>query len=262
MAIEVFSRYEKKYLLNKATYENLLNRLKEKMYDDPNSKDEFYTICNLYYDTPTNELIRKSIEKPVYKEKLRLRSYGVPGLEEKVYLELKKKYKGVVYKRRIVLPLQDAYTFLENKEIPQNKGINSQIAREVQYFLEMYPLEPKVYLSYERKALFAKEEKELRITFDKNIITRRNDLKLEKGNLGEKLLREGYVLMEIKAPMAMPLWLCDIISELKIYPVSFSKYGNEYKKKIIQEGELECLNQYLQLERILSYPSRQQSLVS
>lgn len=263
MAIEVFSRYEKKYMISKEVYKKFLNRLGDRVENDPNSKGEdFYSICNIYYDTLTDELIRKSIEKPVYKEKLRLRSYGTPEMDEKVFLEIKKKYKGVVNKRRVVLSLENAYRFIEEKRIPDEINVNMQIAREIEYFLKMHEVQPKLYLSYSRKALFGVEDKELRITFDKNIKTRRNNLGLEKGDDGKFLIDENYMLMEIKAPLALPVWLCDLISELKIYPVSFSKYGTEYKNKIIKEGEKICLTQYSQAVPTQNCPLQQPSLVS
>lgn len=263
MAIEVFSRYEKKYVISTEVYYKLLKKLGDLVVNDPNSKGEdFYEICNLYYDTPTDELIRKSIEKPVYKEKLRLRSYGTPGMKDKVFLEIKKKYKGVVNKRRVVLSLEGAYDFIESKKMPEYEKINPQIAKEIEYFLNFHEVEPKLYLSYFRKALFGVEDKELRITFDKNIITRRYDLNLEEGSKGELLLEEGLMLMEIKASLSIPVWFCDIMSDLKIYPKSFSKYGTEYKNKIIKEGEETCLNQYWQHQQIQQFQLVQPSLVS
>ena len=144
----------------------------------------------------------------------------------------------------------------------ENEKINLQIAKELEYFLNFHEVEPKLYLSYSRKALFGVEDKELRITFDKNIKSRRDDLMLEDGNKGEFLLEEGLILMEIKAPLSIPVWLCDIMSDLKIYPKSFSKYGTEYKNKIIKEGEETCLNQYWQHQQMRQFQLVQPSLVS
>ena len=263
MAVEVFKRYEKKYLLSKSVYYKLLERIENKLVSDVHSEGEdFYEICNLYYDTLTNELIRKSIEKPVYKEKLRLRSYGAPGEKDKVFLEIKKKYKGVVYKRRVLLSLQEAYDFVKNKKAPENEKINRQIAKEIEYFLYQHNVEPVLYLSYKRKALYGIEDKDLRITFDKEITTRRYDLCLAKGSYGESLIDDDLMLMEIKAPGSVPLWLCDSLAEFNILPISFSKYGTEYKNKIIKEGDEKCLSQYSPAVQMLNCQLGQQSLVS
>lgn len=255
MAIEVFNRYEKKYILDDCTYEKLLRRIEEYMEpDEYNKSHEFYSISNIYYDTPTDELIRNSLAKPVYKEKLRLRAYGVPGANDKVFLEIKKKYDGLVNKRRINLELMEAYDYLNKKIRPdENKEyINSQVLKEIDYFTQCYRLEPKVYIAYDRKAYFARDDHEFRLTFDSNIRTRRYDLGLEMGDYGNKLMEEGKWLMEVKISDAIPLWFTRILSELKIYQATFSKYGTEYKKNLEKnyEGEIICLNQYLQQHRM------------
>jgi len=236
MAIEVFNRYERKYRINDATYHKLRERLSEYMEADAHSRDgEFYTICNIYYDTPDNELIRRSIEKPVYKEKLRLRSYGVAAPEDKVFLEIKKKYKRLVNKRRTKLKLAEAYQFVKTGEIPVHQSyMNAQVLRELQYMLQRMDMElrPALFLSYDRVAMFARDDKDFRVTFDRNITTRRYDLGLHYGIYGDKLLPEDEWIMEVKINQAMPLWMTKILSEFKIYPVSFSKYGTEYKNYI------------------------------
>lgn len=257
MAIEVFNRCEKKYMLNSEQYEKLIQAIQPYMVVDAyNQKKEFYEISNIYYDTPDDRLIRASIEKPVYKEKLRLRSYGTPDLQDHVFVEIKKKYKGIVNKRRTVMPLEEAYGYLNEGKNPDwdNPQMNRQVFREIDYFCKMYHLIPKVYLSYQRRAYFEKNDGDFRVTFDKEITTRRTDLKLEHGSYGKKLLPEGIYLMEIKINRAVPLWFTRILSELKIYPVSFSKYGTEYKNYITEnyrksEGEILCLNQYLQVQQ-------------
>ena len=154
MAIEVFKRTEKKYMLNQQTYEKVIGEVERHMISDKFSADgAMYNIGNIYYDTPTDELIRRSIEKPVYKEKLRLRSYGVPKMQDIVFLEIKKKYKGVVYKRRTRLRLQEVYDLMhEEKEPEDSEYVNRQVLSEIQYFMKMYDLSPKVYISYDRRA--------------------------------------------------------------------------------------------------------------
>ncbi|MNH99609.1 VTC domain protein [compost metagenome] len=240
MAIEVFNRYENKYLLDHAAYLKLYNDLLEYMEpDDYNKQHEFYSITNLYYDTAHDSLIRSSLAKPKYKEKLRLRAYGVPDQDTKVYLEIKKKVFGLVNKRRTSLKLQEAYDFVATGVEPEYREyMNKQVIEEIKYFLSRYDLMPKVYLSYERKALFCKNNRDLRITFDTNIRSRRYDLKLEHGTHGEYLMPQGQWLMEVKAEKTIPVWLAKMLSEHKMYRTSFSKYGNEYKK-MLKDSKIE-----------------------
>ncbi|TNJ64217.1 polyphosphate polymerase domain-containing protein [Paenibacillus hemerocallicola] len=232
MAIEVFNRYENKYLLDHAAFHPFYNRLLEYMeLDEYNKEHAFYSISNIYFDTKDDALVRKSISKPKYKEKLRLRAYGVPKGDAKVYLELKKKVFGLVNKRRTALRLEEAYDFVRTGVEPEQKDyMNKQVLHEIHYFLQRYELEPKVYLAYDRKAMFCIDNRDLRITFDTNIRSRRYDLKLENGDHGEALLAPGRWLMEVKAGKTIPLWLSRMLSEHRLFRTSFSKYGNEYKK--------------------------------
>jgi hypothetical protein len=252
MAIEVFSRYEKKYLLTEETYHWLLERIGEYMEPDKFNRDgKLYNIANIYYDTPSDALIRASIEKPVYKEKLRLRSYGVPAMNDKVFLEIKKKYKGLVNKRRTTLKLYEAYDLIQHGIDPGDQPyINRQVLEEIKYFLKVYKLSPKVYLTYDRQAFFSKTDRDFRITFDTNIRTRREQVGLELGNQGELLIDNAFWLMEVKSSEAVPLWFTRLLTEKEIYATSFSKYGTEYKKTIQNtdsrlKGEIVCSRQYL-----------------
>lgn len=221
----VFNRYEKKYLLPESIYRLLRERLRERM-----SVDQYglSTICNIYYDTEDDLLIRRSIEHLRYKEKLRLRSYGVPGKDSRVFLEIKKKYEHIVNKRRIELPLSTAYAYL-------NLGIRPdaecQILREIDFFLRRYRLRPRLFLAYDRLALYGKEDPEFRLTFDARIRSRRVNVELERGDFGTPLLPDKWYLMESKIQNAAPKWFSEILAELKIYSSSFSKYGNIYKKE-------------------------------
>ncbi len=244
MAIEVFSRYEKKYLIDERTYKFIVDRLDEYMEADKYSRDGgFYNIANIYYDTSDDAIIRASIDKPIYKEKLRLRSYGVPGLDDKVFLEIKKKYKGLVNKRRTKLRLREAYDLTLNGIAPQDSNyINKQVLSEIQWFLKRYDLEPKVYITYDRRAYFAKGDSDFRVTFDTNMRTRRTDVGLENGNHGELLVGNELWLMEVKSFMAVPLWFTKILSEAGVQPTSFSKYGTEYKKYLIEKHGLKGEN--------------------
>lgn len=225
----IFERVEKKYLLSGKEYELLRERLIPHM-----EMDEYglHTICNIYFDTESYELARTSIEKPVYKEKLRLRSYGIPDDTSKVFLEIKKKYKGIVYKRRVSMTLEEVRRYLNHGIRP---ATDNQILREIDYFIKFYHPVPKVYLAYDRIAMFGTENPDIRITFDQNIRSRMTELDLAKGDHGKYLLDKGNILMEIKVPGAYPLWLADILSDLRIYPSSFSKYGNVYKNQLLEE---------------------------
>jgi len=264
MAIEVFSRYEKKYLLTEETYLWLLEHISENMKLDKFNQDgKLYNIANIYYDTENDALIRASIEKPIYKEKLRLRSYGVPEMNDKVFLEIKKKYKGLVNKRRTTLRLFEAYNIVEQGTDPGSQPyINRQVLEEIKYFLKIYDLKPKVYLTYDRQAFFSKDNQDFRVTFDTNIRSRRIDVGLEKGNQGELLIDNMFWLMEIKSSEAIPLWFTKLLSEKALFPTSFSKYGTEYKKTIQkinageEKGEIKCSRQYLK-QQIQHQPQMQ-----
>lgn len=234
MAIEVFNRYEHKYLMDKATYKKVLAIMDIHMTLDKHNKDHKpYTIANVYYDTPDDYLIRKSLSKPLYKEKLRLRSYGVPNSDTKVFLEIKKKYNGLVNKRRSVLKLAEAQELLKTGEVTEVKNyMNGQVLNEIEYFLSHYNLLPKVYLAYDRVAYFEQGNPDLRISFDMNIRSRRYNVALEKGDYGEALLDGNTYLMEIKTSLSKPLWLTNMLTELGIKRQSFSKYGTEFKNTI------------------------------
>jgi hypothetical protein len=226
-----FERIETKYLMHRTQYEALWKRLDAYMQVDAYGLS---TIENIYYDTPGYDLIRTSLDKPVYKEKLRLRSYGIPEDGTPVFLEIKKKYKDVVYKRRVSMPLKKSSNYLTHGIKPDDMN---QIGQEIDYFISFYRPEPKMFIAYDRIATFGREDAGLRITFDFRIRSREDDLDLSHGDRGELLLDDDMVLMEIKIGGAYPLWLADILNEMKIYPASFSKYGNCYKKKLAAEAE-------------------------
>ncbi len=239
MAIEVFNRHENKYLIDDGKLLKIQSRISDYMeLDAYNQKKETYTITNLYYDTADNYLIRTSLRKPKYKEKLRLRGYGVLGLDDKVYLEIKKKVAGLVNKRRSTLRLNEAYQFLQTGVVPEAKAYqNRQVLREIEYILKTYELKPMLYLAYDRRAYFDRHDRSLRISFDTNIRTRRYDLRLEAGDYGQLLLPAGQWLMEIKAGQSMPIWLVRLLSENEVYPASFSKYGTEYKQTLQEQSQ-------------------------
>lgn len=229
MDINVFKRVEKKYLLSEDLYQKLFEKINNYITVDTY---DFSTICNIYFDTDDYLLVNRSIEKPIYKEKVRLRSYGVPKKNSKVFLEIKKKYKGVVGKRRVSAPLKEFYTYFDIGKYP---NVDTQIMNEINYCFKFYNLKPKVFLAYDRYSYKGKDDSNFRITFDKNIRSRTDNLYLEKGDNGMLLLDKNCYIMEVKTLGAYPLWFAQILSELNIYPTSFSKYGNVYKKQIFKK---------------------------
>ncbi len=234
----VFERTEKKYVITISQMNELLKRLDGKIRDD-----EFgcSTVRSLYFDTDDFRLARTSIDKPLYKEKLRLRSYNTPEDDSTVFLELKKKYKGVVYKRREKLTYKDAIEYIYNHKKP----MDTQILREIDWVMNFYPdLIPRMFIFYDRNAYYGADDSNLRITFDRNLRYRTTDLDLKSDIYGKYITSSELCIMEIKALGAMPLWLSDALSELKIYPSSFSKYGTAYKiinqEENQQNGGINC----------------------
>lgn len=248
-ANKVIHRIEKKYLLDDKQYRAFSELAAEHL-----KQDEYglHTICSLYHDTDQFDLIRKSIEKPKYKEKLRVRSYGIPGPEDLVYIEIKKKVKGLGNKRRISMPLMEAEKFLQNVD-----GTNKpdQITKEICYFVKYHHTKPQVLIAYDRRAYFDKDDKNIRVTVDENIRSRNYDLYLGAGDHGTLLLPEGQHLMEVKVPSAMPSWMISAMSELKIYPASFSKYGNVYKS-MVQGGKINDIFEYTGQRRSIDVSQR------
>lgn len=220
---KVFERYEKKYLITVGQKEALLGRIASQIVPDVYPT---YTISNIYYDTDDYRLIRNSLEGPAYKEKLRMRSYGRVSANDTVFVELKKKYRGVVYKRRTDMPYAAACDFLRTGLVPDPQ---TQIRREIGYFLTQTYVTPKAAISYDREAFCGIRDPELRITFDTNIHFDDKVFSLECLPGGPDILSPGTCLMEIKFLGVLPFRLAHTLSEYGIYPQSFSKYGYCYK---------------------------------
>lgn len=229
-AITVFERTEKKYLISTDQKNLLLNLIDDKICSD---KYGVSTVCSLYFDTDDFRLIRNSIDKPLYKEKLRLRCYSTPTSDSTVFLELKKKYKGIVYKRRETM----TYTQAKQYFAEHIKPTDSQIMKEIDWTMNFYKtLKPRMFIGFDRLAFVGKEDSHLRITFDENLRYRTENLDLSLGSYGKNIINKNLCIMEIKALNSMPLWLSNALSDLKIYPSSFSKYGTAYK--IISENNI------------------------
>ena len=249
MSNEVFNRYEKKYLIDDNTYQRITDVL------NAHAMPDTYQIRNIYLDTEDDLLIRKSISKPSYKEKVRLRAYGAPNLDDSVYFEIKKKVGGLVNKRRTKMKLSEAYRFIEKQGLDEVKAYhNPQVVEEITYLLKKYDLRASTVITYDRIA-YAMED--LRVTFDTNIRTRLSDLKLEMDDYGRQLNEQGTWLMEVKTRFSLPLWFAGLLSENKQYPIGYSKYGyafltrNEYEKAVKSKGETtKCLNRYLRQQTV------------
>jgi len=233
MAISTFQRREVKFMLSKEQFEGLLPIVHRYMNPDQYCVDgKEYGIYNIYYDTPDNYLIRTSIAKPYYKEKLRLRSYYSPASPDaSVFLEVKKKIGGIVTKRRVAMTLQEAEAYIQTRVKPYyERFIDRQVMKEMDVFLNSYDsIAPKQYISYQRAAFFGKDDPDFRLTFDREITERRHDLTLAKPSYGSRIILPDQRLMEIKVPGSIPLWMSQALSDLAIRRISFSKYGTAYK---------------------------------
>jgi hypothetical protein len=225
-AICIFKRIEKKYLLSEAQYAALFQRIGAHLRPDEYGRS---TVLSLYLDTPDRRIIRSSIEAVDYKEKLRLRSYGTARADSAVFLELKKKYGGVVYKRRAAMTLGEAERYLRTGIKP----FDSQIMAEIDWAMRLYGRPGAAMLiACEREAWFDEAHPDLRLTFDRNIRCRENELRLDRGSAGTGLLPGDTVLLEIKTAGAMPLWLADALDAEGILPGSFSKYAEAYLRTL------------------------------
>lgn len=226
----VFKRYELKYMLTAEQKNYLQNEMQKYMKADSHGKS---TILSLYLDTPDYLLIRRSMDHPMYKEKIRLRSYGVAQSDTECFIELKKKYDSVVYKRRADLKQEDLQKYIVGDFIPND----TQIMREIVYSMKRYSnIAPSILLSYEREAFYSKTDHDFRMTFDENILWRAKDLSLTSPIYGEPILKDGQVLLEVKTAGAIPLWLVAIFRELGIQKTSFSKYATAYRTMIQAQG--------------------------
>ena len=232
MAQNTFERLEKKVLINNDLVPDFIRDISDYMEPDVFNKDgEPYMVCNIYFDNDNNDVIRRSVMKPPFKEKLRMRSYGVPDETSTVFIELKRKLYVVGTKRRARITLAQAYRYLNEGIHPENLSyIDSQVLKEIDYFRELNHVYPKVYISYLRNAFYGKEDSSFRVTVDKDIVTRRHDLRLESGRYGELLLPDGKTLLEIKFAGARPLWFSRIMDKYGIIFGTYSKYGSEFQK--------------------------------
>lgn len=228
---EFFRRIEMKYIITREQYLMLKKLIENKMIEDEHGKS---TIYNIYLDTDQFDLIRHSITKPIYKDKVRLRSYNIPTNDSTVYLEIKRKYAGVVSKRRVELKLNEFYEYMNDKN---SFAEGNQVKKELLYYFKFYDLKQAMFVSYYRRAYYGKDNRDFRITFDSNILARDYDLCIEKGNYGTNILEANNYIMEVKTLGAMPVWLVKILAMLKICPCGFSKYGEAYQRLILNKND-------------------------
>ena len=230
--IVVMKRYEMKYIMSPEQTAYFKESVKDYMKID---KFGLTSIASLYYDTPNYRLIRTSVEKPAFKEKIRLRSYGIATDDSPVFLELKRKAYGIVYKRRVqsTIPLVKKFFDCEG-----DICAGGQINREITTFRDYYQtLVPACMIIYDRIAYF-QPDGDLRLTIDHNPRYRYEDLDLRVSMDGNSLLKDGYTILEVKVQQAVPLWLSHILTKGKIYKGSFSKYGEAYRQQLLRTRNL------------------------
>ena len=235
-----FKRHEMKFLLNEEQFNLISEKIQPFMTADSYGID---TILNIYLDNENNDVVRTSLGKPAYKEKLRLRGYGTVSDNSEAFLEIKKKFRGIVYKRRLELPYKQLHEYITNGVPPQISEQNRQVFEEIDYFIGRLELSPAIVLCYDRQAFFGNDGREVRLTVDGNIRSRRTDLDLRKGDFGELLSNQPFRVMEVKSAGGVPMWLVKILSENKIYGGSFSKYGNVFQNEILQNRSLKQCSQ-------------------
>ena len=224
----VFQRKETKYLIPTAQFHSFLKDLKKQMQIDEYG---LHTILSLYFDTPDDRFITNSMTKPKYKEKFRVRSYGIPKETSMVFLEIKKKVNGIVYKRRMPLTYAEYLQWLDQKHFPKNE--DEQIPQEVNWLFKRNPdLSPKTMIIYERMSLFGTSDPDFRVTFDQNIRFRSTNLDLSITGEETLVAPEIGILMEVKALGAYPLWFVELLNDYQLRKGSFSKYAETYQRHL------------------------------
>lgn len=246
--LEVFERHEEKYLLSVVDRRRLLERIGAHL-----SRDVYFdtTVCSLYYDTPDHLLVNRSLGSPVYKEKLRVRSYGVPTASDLVFVEIKKKFRGIVYKRRVACSAAAAHVYLSGVSFDEaaqcypldaeQRALTAksrQIVSELDFMRQRYfMLEPSMLVSVHRLSYLTDDENPLRLTFDDDVRWRDDHLDLSSGVFGTRLIDEGQTLMEVKCAGAYPVWLVKALDRTELYPQPFSKYGKVYQTAFAHTAE-------------------------
>lgn len=222
-----YKRREMKFLLDEEQYKTVLAVVREFMTEEVFG---LHTVMNIYLDDINDDLIRNSLGKPVYKEKLRLRVYGKKaGDDSEAFLEIKKKFRGITYKRRYEGRYKELFDYISGGVLPEKRG---QVFEEIDYMIHRLGLIPRVVICCDREAFYGNDDREFRVTFDGNIRYRRDRLDLRGGDFGERLDRAPYSVMEIKSAGAVPMWLVRVLSQNRLYHGSFSKYGTIYQSEL------------------------------
>jgi hypothetical protein len=226
MAIEIFRRKEQKYLITTAQYNALIYQISPYMRPDKFGENGRYTVNSLYFESDDHKIYFETKNKLKYRQKLRLRVYDDADINGTAFFEVKQKHKKVVNKRRMLIPLAEAYRYLESAEnnLYEYETSNHQVLREIDYFRKLYNLEPKMIVSYERHALHGVTDADLRITFDFNLRCRSDNLLLEQGSYGENFIDQDLVVLEVKVNDSVPLWLTRILQSLDCEQRSASKF--------------------------------------
>lgn len=238
MEINVFRRYEKKFLLTLEQWQSLLPTLESHMDIDPFCLNKQpYNVRTVYFDTDDYDVIRKSLDGPQFKEKLRMRKYGhYDVISDEVYFEIKRKFKGIGTKRRVKCTESEVDSLIKQGTMPVRTDYYAvQILNEIGYYLSVNKVKPAVFISYRRLAYTDRENKQFRLTIDQDILTRRDDFDFSHGPKGRHLIDDNHRLMEVKVGKAMPLWFAQALSEHKIYLTSFSKYGKDFESRMKKE---------------------------
>lgn len=229
---KIFQRKEKKYHLSYGKYNRLIKELDLHM-----TRDEYglHTINSLYYDTVNYDLISLARRKPNYREKLRIRCYGTDYVNAPYFLEIKKKVNKVIYKRRVDMNFYQVNDFINHGLLPINNSFSDELTlMEVKRILDNNVF-PSVMVIYDRIALFDNLDPNFRVTFDFNMRWRKDRLNFLHDDSGSIIAPEVDVIMEVKILKSYPLWFSQLLSELKIFPQSFSKFGEVYKRYILKE---------------------------
>lgn len=227
MVIEIFRRREQKYLITTDQYLELVTRMSPYMRPDRNGIDGHYTITTLYFESHDKKIYYETKNKLKFRQKLRLRIYDDTDIRGNAFFEVKQKHKKVVNKRRMVLPLAEAYRYLYEESatsLEDYQTSNLQVFREIDYYREFYQLRPEMVVSYDRHAFHHIEDPDLRVTFDLNLRCRNHDLRIEHGPYGKHFIDPHLVVLEVKVSDSVPLWLTRILQDLECEQRSASKF--------------------------------------
>ena len=231
MSAQTFERHEKKFLITFEQKEIILDKLKDNLVlDERNGNKGVYNVYSLYFDDDFDDIIRISVSKPPYKEKLRMRSYKLsPTDSDKIYLEIKKKYNKVGNKRRISLSYNECLDYIKGIKRPSfDDYLSNQVLKEIDQVLRRNEIYPKMFIGCKREAFFGKYDRTLRITFDTDITYRNYNVNFDDDK-GEILLKDRIV-MEVKFGLAIPYEIVRMLSEMGLYRRGYSKYGKVFEK--------------------------------